>query len=389
MRRASFYTALIMAMPLMANYGWNDGYPYGCNAPQSPHFYAEVDYLAWFANVEGNSYGTLLGMNSEINTDGYLTSQSFDTTDLHYLNKWDSGVRGTVGFRPPKSSWDIALVYNYFQSEHKHRPHTATARSIYDATSGGSTLSGNVLVPSFGIPVEIPGLVGPGSTETITYLLRPRFKFFFNELDLEIGDEFRIASDVSFRPFVGFRGLWTEYDSRTHFEVDTVITGLSPASYSDTLFLHNHNYFNGFGARAGFDAGYEILRGLDVYGGIAGSLLWGYIHSRSFYVGDEEGITGDGINKSSVHSSMLTFDFAFGVRYNVWMNCNRNLLSLRFGWEQHLFTHINRNQAHILAPTLGAAPPGDMLPSSVYADRNIGRGDLTLSGFVVGLSYAF
>jgi hypothetical protein len=401
MRRLILFTALSMASPLMANHhkGWENckEHQHGYNVPKwdncESRFYAEVDYLAWFANVDGNSYGTLLGLDGvEPFTDTFTTA-GYDSTDLHFCNKWDSGVRGTIGFKPAKSSWDIGLVYSYFQTCHKPKARSAVAVATTGTVGGQGTILGNVLVPSLGIPVAIPSIsTTPGEIETITYTLDPHFKFYFNALDLEIGNEFFTAWDACIRPFIGFRGLWTEYKSHSTFDTTTTFTlDDVSTSYLDTALLKNHNYFNGFGARTGLDIGYELFKGFDVYGSIAGSILWGYINSRQVF--DVTSVypdtaSGDGLGRSSVHSSMLNFDFAFGFRWNWWMNCERSLLSIRFGWEQHIFTHINRSQPVVAAPIIGTTDVY-AFPTSVSADRNIGRGDLTLSGFVVGVSYTY
>ena len=397
MKRLMLLTALSLASPLMANHmnAWDNCHQYqqGYNVPLwdncESHFYAEVDYLAWFANVDGNSYATRVRLDG-IDDAGTFTTAGFDSTDLHFCNKWDSGVRAAVGFKPANSSWDIGVVYSYFQTCHNGRAHASVATATTTGIDTG-TILGEVIIPSLGVPVAIPSFIGaPGDTESIAYSIDPHFKFYYNAVDLEIGNEFMVARDACIRPFVGFRGLFTEYKSHSTFDtLTTTVIGGSTIDTTETAFLRNHNYFNGFGARTGFDVGYEIFSGFDLYGSLAGSILWGYIESRQFSnVTQDLTTAGAGIGRSSVHSSMLNFDFAFGFRWNWWMNCDTSLLSIRFGWEQHIFTHINHSQAAVSAGTIGGISPF-AFPTTLTSDRNIGRGDLTLSGFVVGASYTF
>jgi len=376
----------------------NEGYSYSFLDNCESHYFAGVDYLAWYVDQEGMSYASVYDI---ANTAATSTANAADGKDLFFKTKWDSGVRAMAGFKPCNKSWDIRSSYTYFSTNDKPRALSSSATSISTTPPEGGSIvatSGTVIIPAY-FSVREPAAGFASDEAIITYSILPRWKFNFNQADLELSEEFFVTCDATIRFFGGFRGLWTnqKFEEVIALESTFLSDGITTTFGSSAAFEAQHK-FSAFGARAGFDFNYTVGGGLDLYASCAGSILWGWFNDRQSYAVTTaiSGSTGteDAAETftHSHHTSILNLDTAFGLRWNYWLNCNRHLLTVRFGWEQHIYLNINQFQNFANTPLVGAIGPGSILLGGTqqpFADHNVQRGDLSLSGFVVGLQYAF
>lgn len=370
-------------------YCWNsEGFAVSFLDKCESHFFAEVEYLAWYVDQEGMSYATSVDVENVSNISNEVTANSSKGKDLFFKNRWDSGVRGIVGFKPHFRSWDIRAGYTYFATHNSPKEHISTAI----ATSDPNIIDGTAIVPSYF------GVLLPFGQSVSTYSIKPHWNFDFNQLDVEFNNEFYTTCDTTLRIFGGFRGLKTtqKFDQEIFIfsNISSMIEQTSTASF------YEKSEFTAFGTRAGFDVNYNLFEGFDLYANFAGAILWGWFHNhQSFHALDLSGSPGplrdasrDELFNHSHHTAILNIDTGLGIRWNTWLNCHRHLLTLRFGWEQHLYTNVNQLQSFISPPILQA---GNGSSTSVKQqtispiDHNIQRGDLSLSGFVFGLAFVY
>lgn len=407
--------ATLLASPLAAQ--WSDGWqlPVGYNPSFwdecGQRFYGEVDYLLWYANQEGSSFASTFDIFGV--TQNAKRSENFRTKDEFFRNNWDSGVRAVLGYKPPCRTWDVRGAYVYFanQSRRGFDPLTFNEFTTTTFTGQSTIISGS----AFGVdylplvPLNFLNNTGSFQLSSIVSNLSAKWNLNFNQADIEFGREFYVACDVTVRPFFGLRGLWEnqKYNVRNTLAVSGTTTrgggpgGAaipnahraigSPVTEFVTLNFDPSSRFDGFGARAGFDASITLWNCLDLYGNLAGSILWGNAKTKErvtiISVTDLTNIviqTEQAVH--SHHTSVLNLDFGLGFRWNQWMNCGRNLLSLKFGWEQHVYTNINQLQNSVLANVSGL---GGTSGGNGTFDRNIYRGDLSLSGFIFGVDYLY
>jgi hypothetical protein len=345
--------------------------------PSTIGFYAEADALFWYANQEGMSFATKVSL-----TDNN-TNTNFKENDLFFENKWDYGARGIVGYKPNECSWDVRLVYDYFSTKIHHKEVFGQAISIDSITTG------SVVAPAY-VEAVFPYQTSPAIQQTANYSLDPLWKLYFNSLDLEFAKEFDLSEDAMIRPHVGLKGLWMDQHFEEAIVVNSVVTSISnviTSNYSQ-LFTES-NKFSGVGARGGLDIQYSIWGGLDLYGSFAAGLLWGWfnVNQQLNTLMTETSFSNemnDETFKHSHHSTVFNLDVALGFCWKTLFNCNRNQFSIKFGWEQHLFTNINQFQNFI-----ANRQNGILAPMGSIASRNVVRGNLTLSGFIVGAGVSF
>ena len=365
-----FFGLLLATCPLIANEYFSQNLaPIYFGNPCRNEFYAELDYLLWYAHQEGMSYAT--------KADYFISGgvPSIKENDLFLRHPWDSGFKAAFGFKPIGKTWDTKFCYTFFYTKDDPKPVTGFAQA------GDSHQT--VVIPDYVSAPYFRGRVAPN--DTISYFVNPVWRLYFNSLDLEFGKDFDLSSDASIRPFFGLKGVFItqKFQESIHF---TQTRGAQ--SQTSNIDFQEKNDFSSFGARTGFDINYSLWKGFDFYGNFAGSLLWGWFHVRQILnrLGTSPFGLTDTTNtqfKHSHQSTLFNFDIGLGLRWNYWFNCDRNLLTIKLGWEQHLYTNINQFQKFIdYSQTLG----GD---AKTTVDRNIDRGDLTLSGWLFGLTYNF
>ena len=379
-------TLSVIAAPLMANewthcYETPPGYTLLNVNDYKARFYGEVEYLGWYADQEGMSYASIINYN--------VDPAAPKTRDLHFKTKWDSGVRAILGFKPASKNWDMRAAYTYFYTESHPRGSSSTAILDVDA-SNVTTISGSVIAPAY-YSTDLPSPGGrfrpvPPYTVTGTYAIDPQWHLWLNQADLEIGTEFYLNCDAKIRTFGGFRGVWInqKFNLLSNF-INDIAGGVTTTLSSD---LYEKNQMSAFGARTGVLFNYTLGYGLDIYTGLAGSLLWSWFTTKQSYFTTASDDIPNNSEKGSLshHTNLFNYDVEIGLQWNYWMNCNRNLLTIKFGWEQHLYTNVNQFQTFINTPSLSI---NSFNVPGFFNDRNIQRGDLSLSGFIAGISYTY
>lgn len=178
--------------------------------------------------------------------------------------------------------------------------------------------------------------------------------------------------------------MWTHQ----HFQENISITSISDISgiltqSLTTAFFTQKSTFSGVGAKAGFGLNYSLWKGLHLYGDLAAGILWGWFNVRQKVqktIQNFSLVTNPSEKFNHSHqSSVFNFDIHLGLEWNFLLNANRNSLTFKFGWEQHLFSNMNQFQQFIQATQT----------SELTVSRNVNRGDLSLSGFSFGLNYSF
>lgn len=336
--------------------------------------YSELDYLFWTATQDGLSYATISSATIPA-TDGlsYLGEK-----DLFLDPKWSSGVRGSLGIKPLNSFWDTNLSYTYYSTKSSKSVH---AESLSIASSPSDKSAGKILLGTFSYDLfaEFPGPMEFDNASS--------WKLNFNRIDWELGRKIVIGSDFSLRPFFGLQGLSTT--QKVSGSLNTVFLGLYGAlPITNVITLNGKNCFDALGLRTGFNGSFHFGYGFDFYGNISGSILWG-----KFEINQECGQVNVNSEREMIALSKETIDHShqasifncdLGLGFD-WKHCfvkTKQVVLLRFGWEQHFYTDINRFQNFCI----GQIDGGNRAP---FFDRNGQRGNLSLSGFVVGVFFAY
>lgn len=349
-------------------------------------FYAEVDYLLWYANQSGLSYTMTADVTSTV-TSSPVTTTEVDQKDNYFKNNWDSGVRVALGFKPMNFCWDAKASYTYFYTGDSPKERVGEFSS-----SAQGNPSGNIIFSEF-----YDNIINNIEGTTTTYSNKSRWKFDFNQLDLEMGREILLVHDMIFRPFWGVRGLETQQKLSMEVSQPYILGSLSMPvlGMSDSQFRAK-NRFTGVGIKTGVDTGIALGGGFELSGQITGSLLWGRFSVNEFQnliVSFDSIITdANTLNDNyhrKFHSTIYNFDLFLGIKWNYRFSCGQNLLSLKAGWEQHYFSEMNQFQN----PDALAVTNQSLLTNPAYntltVNHNFQRGSLSLQGFIFSLALSF
>jgi hypothetical protein len=333
--------------------------------------YSEIDYLLWYATQDGLSYTTVA------NTSFPITNQTSLKEVDHFLNPgWRSGARGVIGLQFPH--WDTNLSYTFYYTKAED---SSKAESQSIPSSASSTSAGTIIFddPSYQLFDQFPGeLTGSASAN---------WRLNFNRLDWEFGRKLQFGSHFMLRPFLGLEGLITtqKLHENTNIYYQSLDTGLPVL---DIVKSKDKGRFMALGARAGFSTEIDLGLGFDLYGNIAGSILWGFFKIKQSLTQTDQYATGETtlLGKESLdhshHASIFNFDIGIGIDWKYKFQKSLRELGLKFGWEQHIFTDINRFQNFYLTEVSS--------DGAVYSfDRNMQKGNLALSGFTFGLSFLY
>lgn len=159
-------------------------------------------------------------------------------------------------------------------------------------------------------------------------VVRGRIKWRYEVFDLELGDWLNFSHNLCMRPFLGIRLA----DIHENLK-DKVVT----APDLDIAFLRvrikcEHK---GLGPRGGLDFHYPLGFNFGIFGGIAGSLVWGGIENRT-----KTTIApfGEGVAKGSIRENiqllrpMLDLKLGFTSCFKA---CNCLPVTLSVAWESH------------------------------------------------------
>ncbi len=331
-----------------------------------------LDYLLWFANQDGLGYATIA------NTATTATSNlSYDERDRILNPGFYSGARGQVIFKPSESSWDTRLSYIYYHA----RSEGSSSANSQSIISSGATSEGSVVLsdPTFLLFQQSPG--------EINYQVWGNWLLNFNRCDWEVGKDLSFGPHFTLRPFFGLQGVSIDQSFREKFQ-SIYLSQLNGALVLDTIHIQNKNLFLGIGSAGGFQGTCHLGRGFSLYGVGMGSILWGHFKIKQSYEQDDLYSTGQSANlgKETIdHShfaSIFNWDLGIGFFWKHPLQKGRYLLTLKCGWEQHFYTNINRYQDFYFSEMNGA----NVLHSS---DRNLQKGNLSLSGFSFGGALQF
>lgn len=370
-----FAAALLLAQPLVAQ--WQDGlqlpmgYTPSCWGDCGNNFFIEVDYLLWFAEQDGTSFSTAIELASPTSGVQLQTTSQIDQ-DNFFKTRFHSGVKAILGYQPPMKSWDMRALYTYFSStEHRN-----FGPFFLDGVPG-SSVAGTFVIADY---IETLGQAIANVTSTFA----SEWKLTFNQVDLEVGQDFYLSKEVTLRPFFGMRGLFVTQDF-TILKVNSMAGGIFSTGAS-TIHFDPRIGFDGFGARVGFVGSVDLFYGFNLYGSASGSILWGKAHVSSL-INSSVGSNGDTLvdTLNAVHqshfTSSLNLDLEAGIQWQHFLDFGRQMVTFKLGWENRIYTNMNylQNTTQVL----------NILNTFAVEDQNVYRGDLSLCGFIIGASFLY
>lgn len=190
-----------------------------------------------------------------------------------------------------------------------------------------------------------------------------KVRVYFDQFDLAFSFNCNSCGCVSLEPFIGLRVANLREKVKSHSAIEILLNPnvvvMETRDHDD-----KQDYWGG-GPLFGLKADWEVGCGVDLYGLIAGSLLYGKYEVRwndtDIYTG---GISKELYNKNKKHVRGFDYnlDLAIGVNWNVW-SCGTRSVDMSLGFEHHQYW----NQSRLC----------------------VGRGDVSFTGGVYSVDFNF
>ncbi|MBS0653443.1 MAG: hypothetical protein JSR39_07970 [Verrucomicrobia bacterium] len=273
-------------------------------------------------------------------------NEKFDYQNLDF--DYHIGFRAGIGYNIPHDSWDLYAYWTHYNTDAEGHSHTADGEGLF---------------PTW-------GFFSPGSNQT-RYALNAnaRLRLNLNIIDVELGREYTVGKWLNFRPSMGIRTGFI--DQHYHVVYRPIILEVGSGFAADDIKLKNDYW--GVGPKAGIDTQWVFGRGFCIYGSAAISLLFG-----EFEIRRSEFIPNSPFSNKAhhdFHQVRAITDIAIGIGWDIMLAHDQYHLSIRGGYEQHLY--FGQNQFDRVYYTAFMSNIGSNL------------GDLSLQGWTASLRVDF
>lgn len=272
--------------------------------------FLSLDALLWKSNVGGSEYA----YTDATPLAGFPQNGSVKQADFD----WSWGVRAGVGYNFDHDGWDTYLNFTYFQSKN---------------SSDVSVNSNASIIPLKGAADLTYGSLG---AELFSCLEADTdYKFTYYNLDLDLGRNYFVSKDLSFRPHFGLKNSWIDLKQNTQYTGGPTL-GVNYFKQEDTSKLW------GIGPSTGVNSKWYLGNGFSIFGDAAGSLLWGY-----FKVNHEEVVSNDPTTSNiditaNEHRFVPTAQLVLGLSYDRYFNNDKCHIGLTLGWESIYYWRANQ-----------------------------------------------
>ena len=215
----------------------------GLTCPQD--FYLFGEFLMFQAKEEGLDYCIKNNIAATYDLPlrgGNVIGFSSGTHDWN----WNFGGRFGFGFYLNHDNWNLEAKWTYL-----HVKEDRTASSINQQT----------LIPLF-LPATIAGTANNGYASA-------RWKTKFNSVDIDLGKPFFASRYFIMHPFMGAKALWVDQDFITRY------SGTFYQTEGDGTKATAKNDHWAIGLRGGLKSEWILGAGWEVFGDLAGSILYG------------------------------------------------------------------------------------------------------------------
>jgi|GEM_PF-4828960 len=304
------------------------------------------DFLYWQTSQTGTWYGQVANFHTTIPNPAAGFNNFFGDYK-NPENKFEPGVRVSLGFRPHYDYWQVDFVWTHMNSK----------------ALGFSDLPGEfesfVILPN---PLFfVPQILNNNSINANAI-----WRSNYNTIDLDLNREIPLGKYFGLKGHFGLKNLWLN----EKYNIFALAAYTSEVPVPLTVVNSESKMVQkiwGIGPMVGLDSSWKVYKGFNLFGKAAFSLVWSHVKSTvsgQFFNGTEPVVVTD--MTSNFHTVLPEIDLIVGGEYDINFCDNRYHLTLRAGWE--LITLFNAN-------FLGAS----------YSSL----GDFNMSGLTTGFAFDF
>lgn len=320
-------------------------YPKDVNLACPADFYVNAAFLIFQAKEDGMDFGVRDNDGPGLPiTHGDILGFSSDNDDWDY----NLGVRVGFGFYLHHDAWTLDFDWTWL--------------NITNYQDFGTANSGIIL------PVWLPPIINePDSSWTSISAV---WEAHYNTIDIRLGKPYHISRYVIVKPHFGLRGGWIDQHFSVHHH------GTYNEETNDAIH-HGENDFWGIGARAGLESEWIVGKGWQLFGNVAGSMLFGKFEiDQNAVVGTSSSNQGYDVEYDS-YQNVPNFEMQLGIAWNKYFNKNKYRIGVAAAYEFHeWFDQFNMKRFFGYT---------DDTSSYQWQADTSARGNLTLNGFSIKL----
>ena len=228
--------------------------------------------------------------------------------------KWNASYRVGIGYKEPEKQWDAVLYYTNFQTSASSQKNG----QIYSAFLGNFFVGNTDGISDNGAYYQSGNI---------------NWRFYFNNLDFELGKTFAINKIVNLRPFAGLKAAFINQNIYTNWQNPINVSNFTQGE--ETL----KNDFWGIGPSIGLNTTWPIYKSLkssfNLIGNFSGALLLGnwnfkdtYTNNAPFYITT---------NVSPVHGAAPMVRGLLGIEWT--SEFSKANLSIHLGYEAQVWAN--------------------------------------------------
>ncbi len=235
---------------------------------------------------------------------------------------WNSGFRLGVGrYLPNHDKWDVSFYTTYIYGDAEDR-------------ATGNLAQGKGLSTSYDPFVII-----------LSEKTKAVWRLNYFTMDLMVGREFAMTSQISFHPYMGLRGalIYYDFNSKNFGTLMVPVEGQQILA-TDTAYITLKEDFWGLGAHLGSNFNYKFKGNWSFLGNFATSLLYGHYNvfqksNTHFVLSSNEPLQAKASSKD--HVIRMNLEAAVGMGWEKWMRQKSVRLAPNLQLEGSLWFDMN------------------------------------------------
>lgn len=227
---------------------------------------------------------------------------------------WDWGFRAGLGYNFIHGDWDIYANFTYLN------------------TGNNSMVTGEgngCVIPQLGLAVVAANSFNAAAKATSEY------KFTFDRIDLELGRNYYVSRDLSFRPHFGLMTAWINQKQLTRY------TGRDLGV--NTAHVKDRDDFWGIGPRTGVNSKWYLTNGFSVLGNASASLVYGLhgVRHKNWLSSSPE--THYANVSANMHKFSPTMMLQLGLTYDRYIYNDKQHINVSLFWDTQYWWRMNQN----------------------------------------------
>ncbi|MBI2742377.1 MAG: hypothetical protein HYX48_00475 [Chlamydiales bacterium] len=344
-----------------------------CKEPYG--IYLTGDFLYWTASEEGLTCASTGFNTNESGTRETIVSSVKKGAAKNFHTKWSPGFQIGAGGRFREETWDVYLNWTRFYQHNTRFVHKMPQELHTPLNPNMSPTPLNTEWIYFNVDYG----------ESLNFA-RAKWRLHYNTLDFELGRTFTPNHNLSLRPHAGLRGVLIL--QRYKIDQEENHPGITPPNQHD--FVNNINNFRGVAIRAGLDTVWYFAKHFGLYGDFAASLASGKFEILNRQRTQSPRFPDPYINQEDHFFAIKPcLEAALGFQWDTGLCCERYHIGLDIGWEMLWWPHQNQMRRYLSNPVPVSTVVGGELLMLDDGRSITEKGDLSIQGLVVGLTFGF